>query len=114
MRSRRLKRFFVRCHIYTPHVDLRTWTRVELFGVLECAGNGRSFYQPRVPRTDVLAKAGVKDSAKHILFDGADEPLGKMDDFRRSITIEKELDADTMLAFEMNGQELPVQHGFPL
>src|SRR5260370_964012 len=149
-----IERFFVRCHPYTPHVDIKTWTlklegvvnrpvtltmadlkklpRVELTGVLECAGNGRSFYQPRVAGTqwaygsvgngkwsgvrlkDVLAKAGVKDSAKHILFDGADEPIGKMDDFRRSITIDKALDPDTMLAFEMNGQELPVQHGFPL
>jgi len=149
-----IERFFVRCHTYTPHVDIKTWSlkldgvvnkpltltmadlkrlpRVELVGVLECAGNGRSFYQPRVPGTqwaygsvgnakwsgvrlrDVLAKAGVKDSAKHVLFDGADVPLGKMDDFRRTITLEKALDADTMLAFEMNGQELPVQHGFPL
>jgi DMSO/TMAO reductase YedYZ molybdopterin-dependent catalytic subunit len=149
-----IERFFVRCHTYTPKVDLKTWSlklegtvnrqvtltmadlkklpRVELVGVLECAGNGRSFYQPRVAGTqwaygsvgngkwggvrlkDVLAKAGVKDSAKHVLFDGADEPIGKMEDFRRTITIEKALEPDTMLAFEMNGQELPVQHGFPL
>jgi len=149
-----IERFFVRCHTYTPQVDLKAWNlkveglvtrpvtlamaelkklpRVELVTVVECAGNGRSFYQPRVPGTqwaygsvgngkwtgvrlkDVLAKAGVKDSAKHVLFDGADEPLGKMEDFRRSIPIEKAMDPDTMLAFAMNGQELPVQHGFPL
>src|SRR5258708_8177199 len=68
-----IERFFVRCHTYTPHVDIKTWTlklegvvnrpvtltmadlkklpRVELTGVLECAGNGRSFYQPRVAGT---------------------------------------------------------------
>lgn len=149
-----IERFFVRCHTYTPQVDLQTWRlkveglidrpftltladlkklpRVGLVSVVECAGNGRGFYQPHVPGTqwaygsvgnarwagvrlkDVLAKAGVKGSAKHVLFDGADVPLGKMDDFRRSITIEKALDPDTMLAFEMNGQELPIQHGFPL
>lgn len=149
-----IERFFVRCHTYTPQVDLKTWNvkvegvvnrpvtltlaevkklpRVELVSVVECAGNGRSFYQPRVPGTqwaygsvgngrwpgvrlkDVLAKAGVKDAAKHVLFDGADEPLGKMEDFRRSIPIEKAMDPDTMLAFAMNGQDLPVQHGFPL
>lgn len=149
-----IERFFVRCHTYTPHVELKSWDlkiagvvnkpvtltmtdlrkmpRVELVGVTECAGNGRSFYQPHVPGTqwaygsvgngrwsgvrlkDVLAKAGVKDPAKHILFSGADEPLGKMEHFRRSITIEKAMDPDTMLAFEMNGQPIPVQHGFPL
>src|SRR5258708_24129402 len=68
-----IERFFVRCHTYTPRVDLKTWTlklegvvnrpvtltmadlkklpRVELVSVLECAGHGRSFYQPRVPGT---------------------------------------------------------------
>lgn len=149
-----IERFFVRCHTYTPKVDLKTWNlkvegtvnrpitlrmadlkklpRVELVSVVECAGNGRGFYQPHVPGTqwaygsvgnarwtgirlkDVLAKAGLKDAAKHVLFDGADEPIGKMEDFRRSITVEKALDQDTMLAFTMNGQDIPVQHGFPL
>ena len=63
--------FFVRCHTYTPEVklsewklqidgqverpmsltmaDLRKFPRVELTGVLECAGNGRSFYEPHLP-----------------------------------------------------------------
>src|SRR5271166_4846400 len=149
-----IERFFVRTHTYTPQVDGTAWNlkvegtvgrpltltmaelkklpHVDMVSVAECAGNGRSFYRPRVPGAqweygslgnarwtgvrlkDVLAKAGVKDGSKHVLFDGADEPIGKMEDFRRSITIEKALDPDTMLAFEMNGQELPVQHGFPL
>src|SRR5215470_13892116 len=107
-----LDRFFVRCHTYTPQVSLAEWSlkidgavdhtltlalddlkklpRVELVGVLECAGNGRSFYQPRMPGAqwkfgavgngrwagvrlkDALEKAGVKESAKDILLDGAD------------------------------------------
>src|SRR5262249_37539722 len=119
-------RFFVRCHTYLPErVSLSEWKlqvdgvvarpltlamddlkklpRVELASVLECAGNGRSFYQPRVAGTqwafgsvgngkwagvrlrDVLEKAGLKDSAKEVLFDGADVPIGKMEDFRRTI-----------------------------
>src|SRR5882762_8689747 len=147
--------FFVRCHTYTPERpnlsewklkvdgvvnqslslsmdDLKKLPRVELVSVLECAGNGRSFYQPRLPGAqwrfgsvgngkwagvrfkDVLEKAGLKDSAREILFDGADVPLGKMEDFRRTIPIKKALDPDTLLAFEMNGKPLPIEHGYPL
>lgn len=149
-----IDRFFVRCHTYTPQVNLKDWSlkidgvvehpiamtlldlkklpRVELVGVLECAGNGRSFYEPRVAGTqwaygavgngrwagvrlrDVLQKAGIKDSAKEILCDGADVPLGKMPDFQRTIPVAKALDPDTLLAYEMNGQPLTVEHGFPL
>src|SRR5260370_40049544 len=150
-----IDRFFVRCHTYTPERpnvsewklkvdgvvnqalslsmdDLKKLPRVELVSVLECAGNGRSFYQPRLPGAqwrfgsvgngkwagvrfkDVLEKAGLKDSAKDVLFDGADEPIGKMEDFRRTIPVKKALDPDTLLAFKMNGQPLPIEHGYPL
>ena len=149
-----IDRFFVRCHTYTPEVKAADWTlkvdgsvdrpsaftladikklpRVELVGVLECAGNGRSFYQPRVAGTqwaygaagngrwagarlaDVLRKAAIKDSAEHILCDGADVALGKMPDFQRTIPVQKALDADTLLAYEMNGRPLSAEHGFPL
>ncbi len=149
-----IDRFFVRCHTYTPKVNLSEWSlkidgvvehpmtlamedlkklpRVELVGVLECAGNGRKFYQPRLPGAqwafgsvgngrwagvrlrDVLEKAGIKSSATEILFDGADVPLGKMPDFQRTITTAKALHPDTLLAYEMNGQALPVEQGFPL
>jgi len=147
-------RFFVRCHTYTPKVNLSEWSlkvdgvvehpitltiddlkklpRVEFVGVLECAGNGRGFYEPHVPGTqwafgavgngrwagvrlrDVLQKAGIKSSATEILCDGADVPLGKMPDFQRTITVAKALHPDTLLAYEMNGKPLPVEHGFPL
>jgi DMSO/TMAO reductase YedYZ molybdopterin-dependent catalytic subunit len=148
-------RFFVRCHTYFPErVNLSDWRltidgvvnqplsltmddlkklpRVELVGVLECAGNGRSFYQPRVAGTqwafgsvgnarwagvrfrDVLQKAGLKESAKEILLDGSDSPLGSMPKFQRTVPLRKALDPDTLLAYEMNGQPLPDEHGFPL
>lgn len=146
--------FFVRTHVYTPRVatnewrlvvdgavatpltltmgDVRRLPTVELVSVLECAGNGRGFYEPSVPGlqwtngavgngrwrgvrlADVLKKAGVKASAKEILFGGADVPIGTMPDFQRSIPVAKALDADTLLAYEMNGETLPVEHGFPL
>ena len=100
--------------------------------MVECAGNGRGFVEPPVPGlqwtngsvgngrwrgvrlADVLKRAGIKDSAKEILFDGADVPIGTMQDFRRTITVKKALDPNTLLAYEMNGETLPVKHGFPL
>jgi len=146
--------FYVRSHHYTPQVDLETYAlkvtgevgsplslsmrelkklpRVELVGVMECAGNGRAFYVPRVPGlqwthgsvgngrwagvrlVDVLKKAGIKASAKHLMLDGADVAIGTMPKFQRSIPVKKALDPDTMLAFELNGQPLPLSHGAPL
>ncbi len=112
--------------------DLKKLPPAEIIGVLECAGNGRGNYEPTVPGVqwssgavgngrwrgvrlaDVLKRAGVKDSAREILFDGADVPLGSMPDFQRSIPVKKALDGNTLLAYEMNGDTLPVKHGFPL
>ncbi len=112
--------------------ELRKMPPVELIAVTECAGNGRGLYEPMVPGlqwvsgsvgngrwrgvrlADVLKRAGMRSPAVAVLFDGADEPIGTMQDFRRSITVKKALDPNTLLAYEMNGQALPVKHGFPL
>jgi sulfite oxidase len=149
-----IQRFFVRCHTNAPTINLKTWRlkldgvvnrpltltmdelrkfpRRELVSVLECAGNGRAFYQPPVAGAqwsyggagngrwagvrlrDLLQMTGVKSSAKQVLFTGADSPFGAMEHLRRGVTIEKALHPDTLLAYEMNGQPLPVMHGFPL
>ncbi len=112
--------------------DLRGLPRHELAGVLECAGNGRAHYRPGIPGiqwaygaagnahwagvrlADVLRKAGLKDGAAEVLFDGADVPVGAMPEFRRSIPLTKALEEATLLAYEMNGAQLPESHGFPL
>jgi DMSO/TMAO reductase YedYZ molybdopterin-dependent catalytic subunit len=112
--------------------DLKKLPSVELVSVVECAGNGRGFAEPPVPGlqwtngsvgngrwrgvrlADVLKRAGMRDSGKEILFNGADVPIGTMQDFRRTITVQKALDPNTLLAYEMNGVALPVKHGFPL
>ena len=112
--------------------DLKKMPRVELVSVLECAGNGRALYEPTVPGLqweygavgngrwagvrlgDVLKRCGLKPSSREILFDGADVPVGKMPEFKRSIPLKKALDPDTILAYEMNGESLPDSHGFPL
>ena len=112
--------------------ELKKLPRVELVSVLECAGNGRGLYEPSVPGlqwefgsvgngkwagvrlADVLKKAGIKASGKEILFDGADVPVGTMPEFKRTVHLAKAMHADTILAYEMNGEALPVSHGFPL
>jgi len=149
-----IDRFFVRSHVYTPRVDIDQWRLtidgdvanilsmsmddlrrmppVELVSVLECAGNGRGFYEPSMPGlqwghggvgngrwrgvrlADVLKRAGLKSSAKEVLFNGADTPIGTMPDFQRSVPITKALHPATLLAYDMNGETLPVEHGFPL
>ena len=112
--------------------ELKKLPSVQLDSVVECAGNGRGFADPPVPGlqwtngsvgngrwrgvrlAEVLKRAGIKDSGKEILFNGADVPIGAMQDFRRTITVKKALDQNTLLAYEMNGVSLPVKHGFPL
>jgi DMSO/TMAO reductase YedYZ molybdopterin-dependent catalytic subunit len=99
---------------------------------LECAGNGRAFSDPPVAgiqwergavgtarftgarMADVLNKAGVKPTGLYVTMNGADKPMGKMPDFIRNVPIKKALDPDTILAYEMNGEPLPILHGFPL
>lgn len=149
-----VERFFVRTHVYTPKVDIASWRlrvegevktpltlsladlqgfpRAELVSVLECAGNGRAFYEPTVAGlqwkygaagnarwagvrvADVLKRAGYSPSAKEIALNGADVPIGTMPDFVRAIPLQKAMHPDTLLAFEMNGQPLTPSHGFPL
>lgn len=106
--------------------------KVELVSVLECAGNGRGLYEPSMPGlqwewgavgnarwagvrlSDVLKLAGVSSTAKEVVFDGADVPVGKMPEFQRSIPLAKAMQPEVMLAFQMNGEPLPTSHGFPL
>ena len=99
---------------------------------LECSGNGRSLLKEKAkgnPWTvggvgnavwggvwlkDVLHRAGLKKSAKHVGFEGFDKPVGSAGiKFVRSIPIEKAL-SSTLLAYEMNGESLPLKHGYPL
>jgi len=69
------------------------------------------FSGPRL--RDVLQRAGVKLTGKHVMFRGLDEVPGKVPPFIRSIPIQKALDADTLIATHMNGSPLTKHHGFP-
>lgn len=112
--------------------DIEKLPKVDSVAVLECAGNGRGLYEPAVAGlqweygavgnarwtgihlADLLKAAGVKESAQQVTFDGADVPLGTEPDFQRSIPLSRALMNDVLLAYRMNGEPIPSQHGFPL
>lgn len=111
--------------------DLAKMEQHTVTNTLECAGNGRAFHQPHVPGVqwqkgavgtarfngpklrDVLQRAGVKSTGKHVMFHGLDEVPGKVPPFIRSVPIEKATDGDTLIASHMNGAPLTKHHGFP-
>ena len=101
---------------------------------LECAGNGRGQLSPRyasvpwleegvstaewtgVPLALLLARAGLKSEAKDIVFRGADRGFdrGVEHEFARSLEPELARREEVLLAYAMNGEPLPPQHGAPL
>jgi DMSO/TMAO reductase YedYZ molybdopterin-dependent catalytic subunit len=112
--------------------DILGMPKVEMANTLECSGNSRSLLPKKAsgnPWTiggvgnaiwggiwlkTLLNKAGIRPNAKHVCFEGFDIPKGKTQiKFIRSIPVEKALDS-TLLAYEMNGDPLPLEHGFPL
>ncbi|MGH8706758.1 MAG: sulfite oxidase [Burkholderiales bacterium] len=101
---------------------------------LECAGNGRAQLSPRypsipwveeavstaewtgVPLASVLRAAGLKPGVRELVFWGADRGIdrGTEHAFARSLAPEEAAREDVLLAYAMNGQPLPPQHGYPL
>jgi DMSO/TMAO reductase YedYZ molybdopterin-dependent catalytic subunit len=102
----------------------------------ECAGNNRAVLKPAakgvgwqsgavgnaewtgIPLKDLLGRAGVKKTAVEVILEGAD--TGTVADlpapipFARSLSLEKANKPETILAWSMNGKDLPASHGFPL
>jgi DMSO/TMAO reductase YedYZ molybdopterin-dependent catalytic subunit len=113
--------------------DILALPRVELAAVNQCSGNSRGYFQPRVPGgewshgamgnarwtgvrlKDVLDRAGVKRGALQVRFNGLDEPVvPDAPDFMKSLAIDHARDGEVMLAYAMNGEQLPLLNGFPL
>jgi sulfite dehydrogenase (cytochrome) subunit A len=113
--------------------DLKKFEPVEMVAVNQCSGNGRGFSTPRVGGgqsgngtmgnakwkgarlKDVLNKAGVGSGARQVAFNGLDKaPLEKTPDFIKALEVDHALHEDTLLAYEMNGEPLPMLNGFPL
>ena len=146
--------FYVRSHLPVPTVDAATFAlkiggevdsplslsvdeikklpAVTVTVTLECAGNGRAFFQPAVAGiqwekgavstarftgarlSDVLKRAGMKSTGKNVEMHAADRPLGSMPAFVRQVPMTKAMHPDTIIAYAMNGEPIPVVHGFPL
>lgn len=150
--------FFVRSHFDVPEIQLNDWRLTiggcverpfeldwnalnelpqrSVFATVECAGNGRSFLEPRVegvqwgagavghaewtgvPLKLVLQQVGLQSDVIEIICEGADsgiehdhpEPMP----FARSIPLDKALHPDTLLALRMNGELLEPGHGYPV
>lgn len=105
---------------------------ISVIRMLECAGNGRSFYQTvqgkkaagtqwklggvgvaewtGVPLREVLSRVGLKPTATDVMPIGLDDQKKA----RRPMPIAKALAEDTLLVYAMNGQVLPPDHGFPM
>ncbi len=102
---------------------------------LECAGNGRSEFDPPASGNqwtigavscaywtgarlkDVLEEIGIKDNAVYIGYHGADIHLSRdpaKEPISRGIPMHKALQDETLLAYAMNGQDIPLAHGHPL
>jgi DMSO/TMAO reductase YedYZ molybdopterin-dependent catalytic subunit len=110
--------------------DLQKLPQHTVPATLECTGNGRGFYTPKVPGiqwgrgavgnaewsgprlSDVLKLAGGDTTAAFLEIDGADTGVAATPDFVRSMPMRKAMHPATLLALKMNGQS-PDIHGFP-
>lgn len=112
--------------------DLQRLKQTTIEAVLQCAGNGRGLFTPRVPGVqwrygamgnaewtgvrlaDLLTMVKPAANAKHLELRGFDKPVvDTTPPFIRGIPIEKALHPDTLVALRMNGKPLSLQHGFP-
>ncbi len=114
--------------------DLKTkFTPFTITALCQCAGNSRSFFDPRVPGgqwkngamgnakwtgvklKDILAMAGAKADSKEVTFNGLDAPpMTTTPDFIKSLQFKHADDGEVMIAYEMNGETLPLLNGYPL
>jgi DMSO/TMAO reductase YedYZ molybdopterin-dependent catalytic subunit len=101
---------------------------------LECAGNGRALLEPRpasqpwlteavgtaewtgTPLGPLLAEAGVDEAAREVVLTGLDRGAqgGVVHDYERSIPLAEARRDEVLLAWAVNGEPLPPQHGYPL
>jgi DMSO/TMAO reductase YedYZ molybdopterin-dependent catalytic subunit len=111
--------------------DLLSMPSISVIRAIECAGNGRNFFQfshgkkvpgtpwflggigvaewTGVPLLEVLSRTGVKRTARDVMPEGLDSL-----NVKRPMSIEKAMAADTLLVYGMNGQPLWPDHGFPV
>jgi len=114
--------------------DLKTkFPPAKLTAVAQCSGNSRGRFSPRVlggewgdgamgnaewvgaRMKDILAMAGVRQGAMQVTFDGLDKPaFPSVPDFVKSLDLARIMeDQDILVAYQMNGQPLPMLNGYP-
>ncbi len=113
--------------------ELRTqFKAIEYVAVNQCSGNSRGLFSPRVtggqlyngamgnarwvgvPLKDVLARAELKNTAKQVTFNGLDTAVFGGGDFVKSLDVNHALDGEVMLAYQMNGADIPMLNGYPV
>jgi DMSO/TMAO reductase YedYZ molybdopterin-dependent catalytic subunit len=115
--------------------QLKEFPERDLLVVMECAGNGRASMNPTIKGTpwnlgaisqanftgtslhNILESVGYTKDAIEVRFTGIDQGkvrTGRTEKYVRSLPLEVALHEDTILAWQMNGEPLPLQHGFPL
>ena len=115
--------------------DLTSLSAVTIQSTLECAGNSRATVNPPcegllwnnggvgsaawtgIPVDTILSMTGVNPNAKEVLFLGCDngsENSESIEDYGMSIPLPKSRDKHTILAYKMNDDTLPNNHGYPL
>ncbi|MGH2595832.1 MAG: sulfite oxidase [Actinomycetota bacterium] len=114
--------------------EVRSLPPVTVPVTMECAGNGRARLQPRpmsqpwlneavgtaewtgTPLRPLVEEAGLLEDAVELVFTGTDHGTqgGIEQDYQRSLSVTDAALDDALLAYEVNGQPLPPQHGFPM
>jgi sulfite dehydrogenase (cytochrome) subunit A len=114
--------------------DLKTkFPAAKVVAVNQCSGNSRGRFSPRVlggewgdgamgnaewvgaRMRDILAMVGVRQGAVQVTFDGLDKPaFPTVPDFVKSLDVTRIMeDPDVIVAYQMNGQPLPMLNGYP-
>lgn len=113
--------------------DIKGMEQTEVVAVNQCSGNSRGFFNPRiaggqlghgamgnarwrgVSLKSVLDQAGVQHGAKQVVFGGMDGPVSdRTPDYAKALDVDHARDGEVMLAYLMNGRDLPFLNGFPL
>jgi len=111
--------------------EILSMPSISVIRAIECAGNGRNFFEKShgkkiegtpwnlggigvaewtgVPLREVLKRAGVKRTVRDVMPISLDEKK-----IQRPFSIDKALEEDTLLVYAMNGDVLPIDHGFPM
>src|SRR5204862_8019163 len=113
--------------------EIKKMPAIGIVAVNQCSGNSRGFFNPRVAGgqlgngamgnarwkgvslKSILDRAGVQSGARQVTFNGMDGPVtDKTPDFIKALDIDHARDGEVMLAYAMNGADLPLLNGFPL